>query len=78
MPQPRFPDVVSLKRDRPEDGLRAGNPGTISDEYQSAREAYEVEFVNDGGEVIALVTLVRDEFAVVVPEGVRAAEPVNA
>jgi hypothetical protein len=49
-------DVVELIDDVASDGLSAGMIGTIVDEYTDPL-AYEVEFVNESGKTIALVTL---------------------
>ena len=48
-------DVVVLARDRPEDGLIAGDPGTIVEIH--APDAIAVEFVNPSGRTKALVIL---------------------
>lgn len=49
-------DVVRLKVDIPEHGLKAGEEGTIV-MVHSGGEAYEVEFVEEGGTTKALVGL---------------------
>ncbi|OAM28387.1 MULTISPECIES: DUF4926 domain-containing protein [Eikenella] len=51
----RLLDVVRLKRDWREHGLRAGSIGTVVDVY--GRDAYEVEFANQRGETLALLVL---------------------
>ena len=48
-------DVVALLRDVPRYKLPRGQVGTIVEAYKSGR--YEVEFANDQGETLALVTL---------------------
>jgi Domain of unknown function (DUF4926) len=52
----RLLDVVELAVDIPEYGLVSGATGTIVDEY-SDPVGYEVEFVDDGGQTVALVPL---------------------
>jgi len=49
-------DTVVLKRDLPDEGLRAGDLGAVVHLYDTA-EAYEVEFVRADGRTVALVTL---------------------
>jgi hypothetical protein len=50
-------DVVALLRELPKYKLPKGQVGTIVEIYKSGR--YEVEFANDRGETLALVTLPR-------------------
>lgn len=55
-------DIVKTKVDLPgarEDGaaLPAGSSGTIVMAFSSPYEAYEVEFLNDDGETIAMLPL---------------------
>ena len=47
-------DTVVLKRDLPEQGLRAGDLGAVVELYEGAVEA---EFVRPSGQTTALVTL---------------------
>jgi uncharacterized protein DUF4926 len=47
-------DVVELAVDLPDDGLKAGTVGTIVDEYP---DAYEVEFNDDDGGLLALTSV---------------------
>jgi len=49
-------DTVVLKRDLPDEGLRAGDLGAVVHLYDTA-DAYEVEFVRADGRTVALVTL---------------------
>jgi len=56
-------DVVELLSDVPEQGLNAGMQGTIVECHAS--DAYEVEFVNESGETLALLALMPEQFAVV-------------
>jgi hypothetical protein len=49
-------DVVAMTDDRPEDGLRAGDVGSIVHCY-SAASSYEVEFVDEGGRTKCVATV---------------------
>jgi hypothetical protein len=49
-------DTVTLTHDIPESNLKQGDMGTIVHNY-SAGEAFEVEFVADDGETIAVLML---------------------
>lgn len=51
-------DVVELTVDLPEDGLKAGAVGTIVDEYP---DAFEVEFNDDEGGLLALTAVKADQ-----------------
>lgn len=50
-------DVVELKRDIPVASLRAGMRGTVVHVYKSNSERYEVEFLDQEGETLTLLTL---------------------
>lgn len=50
-------DVVTLVEDRPDLGLTAGAQGTIVDVYEEPTSAFEVEFNNAEGEMLALAAL---------------------
>jgi hypothetical protein len=63
MIQPELLDVVELLVELPELGLRSGAQGTIVHCYPD--NAYEVEFINDEGETLALHALTADQFIVV-------------
>jgi hypothetical protein len=52
-------DVVELAVDLPDRGLRAGATGAIVDEYPGSTN-YEVEFTDDDGRTLALLTLPAD------------------
>ncbi len=56
-------DVVKLKSDRPADRLKAGVIGTIVMKY--GERAYEVEFVDDEGATLAVLTMPPDELELV-------------
>ena len=47
---------VALTRDIPEQGLRAGDVGTVLHVYRGGR-AFEVEFVALNGQTVLIVTL---------------------
>ena len=49
-------DIVTLNHDLIEHNLKKGAVGTILQVYEKGK-AYEVEFVNNKGETLALVTL---------------------
>jgi len=49
-------DRVVLKRGIPEQGLKAGDVGTVIHVYKKG-EAFEVEFLTLHGETVALATL---------------------
>jgi hypothetical protein len=53
---PQELDVVTLAVDLPEDGLRAGDVGTVVYLFQTPTTAYEVEFVDPDGSTRAMVT----------------------
>ena len=65
MARPHLLDAVRLKVAKPEHGLAAGAIGAIVMEYETPREAYEVEFVDDEGQTVAMLALTPDEFEVV-------------
>jgi hypothetical protein len=52
-------DVVVLLNDMPEQGLRAGDIGTIVGDYSDS--AAEVEFMTREGVTIAVLTLNKDQ-----------------
>jgi hypothetical protein len=56
-------DTVVLTRDLSEDGLRAGDLGTVVELY--APDGLEVEFVRASGKTKALVTLKRSDVRIV-------------
>jgi len=56
-------DVIELKQDIPEHGLRAGMQGTVVECH--AGDGYEVEFTNELGETLALLALRPQQFTVV-------------
>jgi len=49
-------DIVVLKRDIPEYGLKEGDIGAVAHCYRDAA-AFEVEFVTAQGDTVALLTL---------------------
>ncbi|QXH53464.1 DUF4926 domain-containing protein [Pseudomonas fakonensis] len=54
-------DVVMLLDDFPEEGLRAGDSGTVIDIYSTPVEGYEVEFCDEQGRTLALLALSSDQ-----------------
>lgn len=50
-------DVVALSTALPENGLKKGQIGTVLVVYQSALREYEVEFCDDDGRTLVLLTL---------------------
>lgn len=63
MIKPELFDVVELLIDLPEHNLSAGVRGAIVEEYSDRH--YEIEFTNQDGETLILVTLPIDRFVVV-------------
>ncbi|QHP81012.1 DUF4926 domain-containing protein [Pectobacterium odoriferum] len=55
-------DVISLKNDLPEEGLKKGMLGTIVHIYDELSPAYDIEFCDDNGETLAWITLKSDCF----------------
>jgi hypothetical protein len=49
-------EVVVARVGFPEDGIRAGQVGTVVHVFTEPSEAYLVEFANEKGETIAMVT----------------------
>ncbi|MEQ9844047.1 DUF4926 domain-containing protein [Pectobacterium brasiliense] len=56
-------DVISLKDDLPEEGLKKGMLGTIVHIYDELSLAYDIEFCDDNGETLAWNTLTPDFFS---------------
>ena len=54
-------DVIILIHDIQEYGLKKGSQGAIVHCYQNG-QAFEVEFVDKGGDFLALLTLERADF----------------
>ena len=50
-------EVVQLQQDFPNLSLCRGSIGTVIDTYMDPHEAYEVEFCDDRGATVALLTL---------------------
>jgi hypothetical protein len=55
-------DVVALKRDRPDLGLKAGEQGAVVLVYDGA---YEVEFVNEDGSTRVMTAFAADDVELV-------------
>ncbi|WP_353259205.1 DUF4926 domain-containing protein [Prochlorothrix hollandica] len=62
-------DLVVLNQDFPIDHLRRGEIGTVVEVFDqnSDRPAYEVEFIDDEGQPLALVTLTLDQLLPLTP-----------
>ncbi|QQG27112.1 DUF4926 domain-containing protein [Pectobacterium carotovorum] len=56
-------DVIYLKNDLPEKGLKKGMLGTIVHIYDEPSPAYDIEFCDDNGETLAWITLTPDCFS---------------
>ena len=54
----KFHDVVALMEDRPEEGLRRGQIGTVIDVYEPG--VFEVEFADTQGQTYASLALRAD------------------
>jgi hypothetical protein len=63
MIEPKLFDTVELLVDLPEDDLRAGARGAIV--HQHTDDVFEVEFMNEDGETLALCALPYRQFIVV-------------
>ncbi len=63
MTKPELYDVVELLYPMEGENLPAGAEGTIVLEFNE--HAFEVEFMNEAGETLALCTLTRNQFLVV-------------
>jgi len=57
-------DRIVLQKNLPEEGLQAGDVGTVIHVHRGG-EAFEVEFMTLGGETVAIVTLLASEVRVV-------------
>lgn len=67
---PREYDVVRLVNPLPEHGLSTGSRGTVVTDYskypgRNSSGAFEVEFMDDNGETLALVTVSGNDLEVV-------------
>ena len=58
-------EVVQLQQDFPNLSLFRGSTGTIVDTYMDPQEAYEVEFCDDRGVTIALLTLRPEQLRII-------------
>jgi hypothetical protein len=58
---PQELDVVTLAVDLPDEGLRAGDTGTVVYLFHTPTTAFEVEFVDEDGSTRAMVTLTADQ-----------------
>lgn len=55
-------EVVKLAHDIKRNKLKKGDLGTVVLVYEKGK-AYEVEFINEGGKTLALLTLTSDEIS---------------
>jgi hypothetical protein len=69
-------DTVVLKKDIPEQGLKAGDVGAVVEKYGST--AIEVEFVTGAGRTQALVTLGVDDVREFGASDLLSARPLDA
>ena len=53
--------MVQLKNDMPSRNLKAGTLGAVVMVYPEAPQAYEVEFIDDDGNTLALFTVQEDD-----------------
>lgn len=58
-------DVIKVLADYPENGVESGELGAILCAFDTPREAYEVEFVDESGFPKAQLTLTRSEIELV-------------
>ncbi|WP_174871178.1 DUF4926 domain-containing protein [Pectobacterium polaris] len=56
-------DVISLKNDLPDEGLKKGTLGAIVHIYDEPSPAYDIEFCDNNGETLAWITLPLDCFS---------------
>ncbi|MFA6316920.1 MAG: DUF4926 domain-containing protein [Elusimicrobiota bacterium] len=56
-PRFRINEVVTLLKDLPQEGLKAGATGVVVAEFRVPNEAYEVEFCDSNGRTITQATL---------------------
>jgi hypothetical protein len=66
-------DIVVLKRKVPEEGLEAGDVGTVVELYEPT--GVEVEFITEAGRTLAVVTLDETDVRSVGPDDLRAVRP---
>ncbi len=50
-------EVVRLKKDMPSENLKAGTRGTVLIVYPDSPPAYEVEFLDENGNSLTVLTL---------------------
>jgi hypothetical protein len=70
-------DLVALTVDYPEQGLRTNDLGAVISVHPDGA-AYTVEFVNIGGDTIAVVTLTSEEVRPVLPQEMKQSRPLAA
>jgi len=57
-------DVVKVLENIPKHGIHAGQTGTIVHIYRVPRIAYEVEFLDEDGEMLAMILLAKSQLSV--------------
>lgn len=62
--QPSLFDIIYLKKNLPKNNLFEGDIGTIVHIYTKPSLAYEIEFCNQNGETIQLITLEESDFKI--------------
>jgi hypothetical protein len=62
-------DVVKLEVDLPEEGLKKGDTGTVVLDFESPRNAYEVEFCDSEGRTLVTLALVPSQISLVWASG---------
>ncbi|TBW45047.1 DUF4926 domain-containing protein [Marinobacter halodurans] len=56
-------DAVILKEGIPEEGLKAGAVGVVVAEFSEPNEAYEIEFLDDDGDLLAQLALLPEQLS---------------
>lgn len=69
-------EVVVLKRDEPDHGLKQGDTGTIVELYEP--DGVEVEFLTGAGSTRAVLTLTENDVRHLSENDILAARPVDA
>lgn len=62
-------DVVRLEVDLPEEGLKKGDTGTVVFDFESPRNAYEVEFCDSEGRTLVTLALLPSQVSLVWASG---------
>ncbi|MCR4316633.1 MAG: DUF4926 domain-containing protein [Planctomycetes bacterium] len=70
-------DCIVLLQDRPDEGLKAGDVGTVVHIHKDGA-AYEVEFMTFTGETVAVITLLPDDVRSISSEDIAQARRLSA